>query len=336
MSFDAFTKARNLGVGIEPRRSQSRACIGAACVGAMQSKVVPPIQRPLASWCSVRRQAMRQAGKHSRSPAESNSAPDSSLLALWVVARQSLPWGMACALVRADGRWALGTGLRVWRENSGIRCISILIYGKFYVLGESHAERVSVGLRIWAAAGVLHPHRHAIAQEQHGEGDGAPITRPDHLSPTCSNGAPASRLNMQAECSKNATASKFEFAAAARSFATGHCGHDSLGSGVCVGVGDGGDVVSWRGRTFGGEDESEGSAAAHELPVPSSKLQARSSKRPHLLWPASGSGVAADAHRSSQRGVLGSGGLLSISLPFTSSLHAPAKKTLPLPPRPSH
>jgi hypothetical protein len=75
----------------------------------------------------------------------------------------------------------------------------------FCVLGESHADGVCVGLRIWAAAGALHPHLHAIAQEQHwggGGGDGAPITRSQQLSPRCSNGAPASRLNMQTEQQK--------------------------------------------------------------------------------------------------------------------------------------
>lgn len=143
---------RNLGVGSEQRCSHSRACVGGwvwVC-----SKVVPPIQRPLAGWCRVRRQ---QCGKHLSSPAEINCAPVLSMFALWLWRSSQSPRGVAGAL-----------GLRVWREKkSGIRSISNLTSGMFCVLGESHADGVSVGLRIWAAAGALHPHLHAIAQEQH-------------------------------------------------------------------------------------------------------------------------------------------------------------------------
>jgi hypothetical protein len=84
----------------------------------------------------------------------------------------------------------------------------------FCVLGESHADgvsvSVSVALRIWAVAGALHPHLRAIAQEQYwGErrcSSNHSITAGSYRR-DARTGAPASRLNMQTEQQKcrNAT-----------------------------------------------------------------------------------------------------------------------------------
>jgi hypothetical protein len=93
-----------------------------------------------------------------------------------------------------------GTGLASVEEKILVSDAYRFSYmGCFACSATPYAECVSVELRIWAAAAVWHTHLHAPAQEQHWGDDGAPITRPVQLSPICSNGAPASRLNMQAE-----------------------------------------------------------------------------------------------------------------------------------------
>jgi hypothetical protein len=113
---------RNLGVGIEQCGSQSQRC-AAAGVGVQQGCSSNPAPSAGASPATV----MRQAGRLK-----------AALFALWLW-RSIGTWP-----VQHDGHWPASGG----DEKSGIRCILILIYGIFCVLGDSQRDGVSVGLRI--------------------------------------------------------------------------------------------------------------------------------------------------------------------------------------------
>jgi hypothetical protein len=114
---------RNLGVGIDQHRSQSPRCVGAGC--------------GCAARLFLQSSGLLLAGAESgdsnaaRSPAESNSsAPVCSHCGCGAPFNRLGAWP-----VHYDGHWHWACECR--GENSGIRCISILIYGLFCVLGDS-------------------------------------------------------------------------------------------------------------------------------------------------------------------------------------------------------
>lgn len=179
---------RNLGVGIEPRRSQSRCAASAGCGCAarlfLQSSAL--LLAGAESGTAIMRQAARLKATFLHKSAQVSSHCGCG------AAIDPLGHGL-CTI--------MGPGLPVWREKLWYQ-----MHIDAHIWDLLRARRPLpqsvfcgfVGLRCCWRMALTSP-CYAIAREQHCSGGGAPITRSEQLSPLCSKGAPASRLNMQAE-----------------------------------------------------------------------------------------------------------------------------------------